>query len=151
MILQFAIGSGIILSTILMAAMAVLAMEEALLRGHHWLTREPQRLRLLAVVVAVMVLVLGVLSAGVWAWALAFHLIGAFARFEEAMYFALVAYTTLGFGDVLPPDRWRILGGMAAANGFLTFGLLTALMVEALRHVRLHQHTTRAERQKGQP
>ena len=28
---------------------------------------------------------------------------------------------------------------MAAANGFLNFGLMTALLVEALRHVRLGQ------------
>jgi hypothetical protein len=39
----------------------------------------------------------------------------------------------------VPPPAWRILAAMAAVNGFLSFGLLTALLVEALRQVRLAQ------------
>ncbi|MFN3970026.1 MAG: potassium channel family protein [Gemmobacter sp.] len=143
MIAQLLIGSGLILSTILIAAMGVLAMEVALLRGHNWLMRDPQRFRLVLVVVAVMLLVIAIMTMGVWSWAITFHTLGAFDHFEEAMYFSLVAFTTLGFGDVLPPQEWRILAGMAAADGLLTFGLLTALMIEALRHVRLHQHAAR--------
>ena len=51
--------------------------------------------------------------------------------------------TTLGFGDLLLPQPWRLLAGMEAANGFLTFGLLTALLIEGLRQVRLRQAETR--------
>lgn len=149
MILQLLIGTGLILVNIMVAAGGVLGMEIALLRWHGWMLREPHRLRLLVALVAVMLLVLAILTAGVWVWATAFFLAGAFGRFEEAMYFSLVAFTTLGLGDVVPPRAWRILGGMAAANGFLTFGLLTALMVEALRHVRLSQHRSRSPDGRG--
>lgn len=82
----------------------------------------------------------------VWLWAVAFHLLGIFAGFEEAMYFTLVSFTTLGYGDVLMPREWRILGGLAAANGLLSFGLMTALMVESLRHVRVRQIAFTKER-----
>jgi hypothetical protein len=34
---------------------------------------------------------------------------------------------------------WRLLAGMEAANGFLNFGLLTALLIEAFRQVRINQ------------
>lgn len=51
----------------------------------------------------------------------------------------MVMFTTLGLGDVLLPKDWRILAGMEAANGFLNFGLLSALFIEALRLVRLNQ------------
>lgn len=146
MILQIALGSAVILTTILLAALGVLAMEVALLRWHGWLMREPQRLRLVILMVAVMLLVLSILTSGVWIWAATFRLLDAFGSFEEAMYFSLVVYTTLGLGDVLAPQEWRILGAMAAANGFLTFGLLTALMAEALRQVRLGQHAARHPR-----
>jgi hypothetical protein len=87
-------------------------------------------------------LVLAVITTGVWIWALTFYGLGLFQTFEESMYFALITYTTLGFGDVLLAQDWRLLGGMAAANGLLNFGLLTALLVEALRHVRLGQMGT---------
>jgi hypothetical protein len=151
MILQLLIGTGLILANILLAAGGVLGMEMALLRWHGWMLREPQRLRLVVALVAVMLLVLSILTVGVWLWATAFYLVGAFERFEESMYFTLVAFTTLGLGDVVPPRPWRILGGMAAANGFLTFGLLTALMVEALRNVRLSQHRSRGTGAGGRP
>ncbi len=39
---------------------------------------------------------------------------------------------------VLPQD-WRLLGGMCGANGFMIFGFVIAMLVEALRHVRLGQ------------
>mgnify|MGYP003674721669 CR=1 FL=1 len=58
---------------------------------------------------------------------------------EESVYFGFVAFTTLGFGDILLPLQWRLLGGMAAANGLLNFGLLTAVIVETLRQVRRMQ------------
>jgi len=61
--------------------------------------------------------------AGVCIWALVFVWIGAFSSHEPSLYFALAAYTTLGFGDVLPPEEWRILGAFIGANGMLGFGL----------------------------
>ena len=66
-------------------------------------------------------------------------MLGLFDALEPAVYFALVSFTTLGYGDLLLPDGWRLLGGMAAANGFMTFGILIASLVEALRHVRVAQ------------
>jgi hypothetical protein len=76
---------------------------------------------------------------GVWIWALALRGLGIFAHLEEAVYFALVAFTTLGFGDVLLPEEWRLLAGMAATNGLLNIGLTTALMLDSLRSIRAGQ------------
>jgi hypothetical protein len=44
-------------------------------------------------------------------------LLDIFGTLEGAVYFSIVAYTTLGFGDILLPLDWRLLGGMASANG----------------------------------
>lgn len=72
-------------------------------------------------------------------WAVSLFLLNIFSTLEEAVYFALVAFTTLGFGDILLPQDWRLLGGMSAANGLLMFGLLTAILVEILRDTRARQ------------
>lgn len=146
MFVQIVIGSGLLLLSILIAATSAMVMEWIFAVATPWLLREPHRPKLILVLAGVSVWVLAILTAGIWIWALAFHALGAFVTLEEAVYFSLVSFTTLGFGDVLLPVDWRILSGMAAANGFLTFGLMTALMVEALRHIRLGQHEARKKR-----
>ena len=49
------------------------------------------------------------------------------------VYFAFVNYATLGYGDVLPVERWRLLGPLTAMNGMLLFGWSTAVIFEVLR------------------
>ena len=146
MFIQIAVGTGLLLTSIFTTAASAWVMELAFARGHNWLMREPHRAKLMVMIGAVSVWVLGVITTGVWIWAGAFYALGVFASFEEAVYFAVVTYTTLGFGDLLLPVEWRLLAGMAAANGLLNFGLLTALFVEALRHVRLGQVESRDPR-----
>jgi hypothetical protein len=80
-------------------------------------------------------------SAEVAAWALVMVKIGAFAAFEEAYYFASVAFTTLGFGDVLLPADWRLLAGSIAADGFILFGMSAAFLFEAVRKARIGDAT----------
>lgn len=55
--------------------------------------------------------------------------IRAIASLEDAIYFALVTSTTLGYGDITLGSRWRLFGAMAAVNGLLTFGLSTAFLI----------------------
>lgn len=73
---------------------------------------------------------------GVWLWAFTLMELGAFNGLEPSLYYAIASYTTLGFGDVLTPPDWRILGAMIGANGMLGFGLGTAALVEFVRGLR---------------
>lgn len=66
----------------------------------------------------------------VWIWALVLKAIGAIHALEDAVYFALVTSTTLGYGDITLGHKWRLFGAMAAVNGLLTFGLSTAFLIE---------------------
>ena len=79
------------------------------------------------------------ITVGSWIWALAYDALHVFPTMEESLYFSLVAFTTLGLGDSVPAPEWRLLAGMEAANGFLNFGLMTALLIEALRQNRVDQ------------
>lgn len=139
MLVQIALGTALLLVNVLVMAIAAFLLEVAFRRAHPWLVTPPQLMKLLLMLVGVGIWILAVITAGVWIWAFALRGLGAFPTLEEAVYFSLVAFTTLGLGDVVPPTEWRILSAMAAVNGFLSFGLLTALLVEALRQVRLAQ------------
>jgi len=69
----------------------------------------------------------------VLAWAATYLLVDALPPGSDAVYFAMVNYTTLGYGDILPMERWRLLGPAAAMNGILLFGWSTAVVFEILR------------------
>jgi hypothetical protein len=41
----------------------------------------------------------------------------------------LITYTTVGYGDVLPPRESRVIGGVEALTGMLMTGWSIAIMV----------------------
>jgi hypothetical protein len=64
---------------------------------------------------------------------LAYSIVDAAPAGADLVYFAFVNYTTLGYGDVVPVERWRLLGPMTAMNGVLLFGWSTTVIFEVLR------------------
>lgn len=139
MLVQLLLGSVIIIVTILIGGIGIWALEAAFLTFRAWLLRPPHRFRMIVILAVSALVVIGLFTLGVWVWALTFHLLGIFGSFEPALYFALVCYTTLGFGDILLPVEWRLLAGLASANGLLSMGIYTALLVEVVRQVRIIQ------------
>lgn len=65
----------------------------------------------------------------VWLWAGVWVFDDVLSDWNDALYFSLVTYTTLGYGDiVLGPDK-RIFAAFASVAGLLAFGLSTAYLV----------------------
>ncbi|WP_413717649.1 ion channel [Silicimonas sp. MF1-12-2] len=139
MLTQLFIGSLLTLATIFVAAISWWGLERLLMRLHGWAIRPPHGLKLMVILSLSLIWTLGMMTIAVWVWAIALRALEIFITFEASVYFSLVAFTTLGFGDLLLPQEWRLLGGMAAANGLLMFGLLTAILVETLRDTRRRQ------------
>ena len=53
------------------------------------------------------------------AWAARYLSIDAIEGLEKAIYFSMVTYTTLGYGDVLLDENWRVLASYQAAKGII--------------------------------
>ena len=47
---------------------------------------------------------------------------------EDAIYFSIVTFTTLGYGDITISGGWRLLSGIEAMSGILLFGWSAALL-----------------------
>jgi hypothetical protein len=60
-------------------------------------------------------------------WAVVYALGGAMKDFTTAAYFSAVTYTTTGYGDLVLPEEWRLLGGVEALTGILMCGLSTGM------------------------
>ncbi len=64
-------------------------------------------------------------------WALIYLLLPGvteFQTFEKAVYFSLVTFTTLGYGEITIESANRILAGLEAVNGIILIGWSTAFM-----------------------
>ena len=61
-------------------------------------------------------------------WAAFYYARNLFQDFETALYFSLVTYGTMGFGDVVLPQRWRLLSGIEGISGVLLCGLSGAFI-----------------------
>ena len=68
-------------------------------------------------------------------WATAYFILGVVSEGGDRFYFAFVNYTTLGYGDIIPVERWRLLGPITAMNGVLLFGWSTAVIYDVLRNI----------------
>jgi hypothetical protein len=56
-------------------------------------------------------------------WALFYRFAHCFPDAESAFYFSGVTYTSVGYGDLLLPIRWRVLAPMESLTGILMCGL----------------------------
>jgi hypothetical protein len=65
-------------------------------------------------------------------WALVYGLLDVGPKNVSPFYFALVNFTTLGYGDVLPNARWQLIGPLTAMNGILLLGWSTAAIFAVL-------------------
>jgi voltage-gated potassium channel len=55
--------------------------------------------------------------------------------FEEALYFSIVTFTTVGYGDITLQGSWRLLAGIEAMNGILLLGWSSASLYNVIRHL----------------
>jgi hypothetical protein len=60
-------------------------------------------------------------------WALFYAWRGAMPDLATSAYFSAVTYTTTGYGDLVLPQEWRLVGGVEALTGILMCGLSTGL------------------------
>ena len=68
-------------------------------------------------------------------WALFLVAIGALPDIETAAYFSLTSYTTVGYGDVVLPAQWRLLGPLEAGVGVLMLGWSTGILVAVIGNI----------------
>lgn len=71
----------------------------------------------------------------VWLWAIVWVFGDVLTDWNSALYFSLVTFTTLGYGDIVLGEQLRIFGAFASVTGLLAFGLSTAFMVALMTRV----------------
>jgi voltage-gated potassium channel Kch len=68
-------------------------------------------------------------------WAAFYYVQAALPNYEESLYFSIVTFTTLGYGDIVLDREWRLLATFEAINGTIIFGWMTALIVAFIQRM----------------
>jgi hypothetical protein len=132
MIRQYVLGAAVSVCNIsLHALLTVVVIRVMHVAGetattHHWR-------RLIVIMIATVSILMVAHFSEVLVWSVAYAMLDVAPPGTDLTYFAFVNYTTLGYGDVTPTERWHLLGPMTAMNGVLLFGWSTAVIFEVLR------------------
>ena len=132
MLRQILVGAAVSVCNIAIHAFLMAAVMWAA-RTAVAITTSRQSLQLIAVMIATVSFLMAAHLTEVLVWALVYAIVGAAPKGTDLIYFSFVNYTTLGYGDVIPMERWHLLGPMTAMNGVLLFGWSTAVIFEVLR------------------
>ena len=68
-------------------------------------------------------------------WALLYAWRQAMPDLHAAFYFSAVTYTTTGYGDLVLPEAWRMVGGIEALTGILMCGLSTGVFFAVVNQI----------------
>ncbi len=77
-------------------------------------------------------------------WALLFVFLQEFTDFATAFYHSTVNFASLGYGDIVMSEKWRLLGALEASNGVLMFGLTTGTLLTVMNKL-FSRHKGRIE------
>ena len=101
----------------------------------NWLTRKQPKIEKkfgavdnIFLFIKIFAIILSLHLAQICVWAGYYKMWDILADFETALYFSIVTYTTIGYGDVLLPVGWRLLGAIEGVTGVLTFGWSTGVI-----------------------
>jgi hypothetical protein len=132
MLVQFAVGALACVGNIAIHALVMLVVVRVAEGAAATAASRPS-VRLVTIMVATASVLMMAHGLEVLVWALTYRIVGAVPANADVIYFAFVNYTTLGYGDIVPVERWRLIGPTTAMCGVLMFGWSTAVIFEVLR------------------
>ncbi|WP_407644468.1 ion channel [Dongshaea marina] len=59
-----------------------------------------------------------------------------FFDFRTSLYFSLVSYSTVGYGDIVLPEGFRLIGAVEGLLGTIMVGWTVAILVRVLKSIR---------------
>jgi voltage-gated potassium channel len=135
MLTEIAIAAAIVSVCLVIHLAGILLMAGWLLRRREYLERRGSRrhFAMLIVMLFAAIMLLHLIQTSLWA--VFYYTQSLFSDFETSLYFSMVSFTTIGYGDVLLPRKWRLLGVIEGFSGVLLCGISTAFIFAVINAI----------------
>jgi hypothetical protein len=130
---------GCIVLHVLLLGFAAIWLENAARITRKW--RLEAWHNIVIILTAVLILVLSH-TIHIWLWAFYFLYHRVIETWNTAIYFSLITYTTVGYGDIVLGPDFRIFAAFNAVTGLFAFGLSTAFIVAVMSNLFRTTHPT---------
>jgi len=142
MLKELLIASCILAVCLVIHIAGMVFLGDQLVRQRQMIERQVDSVHtaLLLMIIFAILITLHVIEACIWA--AFYNWRGLFLNYETSLYFSMKSYSTIGYGDVLLPRDWRLLGTIEGISGVLCCGLSAAFLftiMNALFRFRVHR------------
>lgn len=131
------LGLALLVACVIVQSIGMLLLIHRLSRVRD-VIESPSTLRRMGLLVGVFLAIATLHLLQIGLWAAVFWCAGQLPTLEAAVYFSLVTYTTIGFGDVVLGPGWRVLTGIEGLTGLLLVGWSTAFIFAIVN--RMYEH-----------
>ena len=128
MLRELLVAFGIVAVCVVIHTTSMVIFAEWLIDRRHLVAQRTDSSRNALRLISVFAFIIALHVTGTVIWAIFYYKQGLFQDFESSLYFSLSSYTTIGYGDVVLPGGWRLLGSIEGLSGVLLCGLSTAFI-----------------------
>lgn len=132
---QLIYGTGLIMAIVIFHVAVLVWLGATLQRWEHHHQIFDKKLGRLAAFSFSVFVIIGIHTVEAWFWAYIYLLLGEFSSIQDALYFSISTATTVGYGDVVMSEQWRLLSTFEAMGGWLLFGASTAFLAGLMRYM----------------
>ena len=140
MIGNLLIASGLVATTVIIHAAGLGVLLSQVLRSPQLPETRFWPITWLLVRIAWLLILIHMFEIAVWALFFWWH--KCLPNLESSFYFSGVTYATIGYGDLVLPQEWRLFGPIEGLTGILMCGLSTAFFFVIVSRKILELHGT---------
>lgn len=129
-LVNLGVGTALICATVLIHIVGLISLTSVAARLHARFKLHGRSHRVL-VMLGMAFGLFAVVSLEIWFWTFCYLVLGVTPDFASALYLSTITYSTVGYGDVVPAEAWRLLAALEGVTGFLMIGWSTAYLVTA--------------------
>ena len=140
LLINLAAASGMVALTVLIHFGGLLRLSHLMSGAHARLKTQGERLRQALVILLAVFGVFALHTVEIWSYALCYWRLHEIGTLEAALYFSTVTFATLGYGDLVLSENWRLFASIEAVNGVILVGWSTAFLFTVTSRLRLLEH-----------